>query len=82
MSALKDFTFRTQPNLGCLSLLPVPLPISTDRMRQRQPERPVAQLAVVLASMIFQPRRMRGVLVKMLRADVVMLATDHKAKAS
>ena len=51
-------------------------------MRQGQPERPVAKLAIVLAPMIFHPSRMGGILVEVLRADVVMLATDHQAKAS
>ena len=69
-------------SLSGLRSLPISLPIAANRVSQRQPERTVAELPVVLAAMIFHPRRMGRVMVKMLRADVVMLATDHQAKAS
>jgi hypothetical protein len=39
------------------------------------------QRAVVHAAMIFNPCRVIGVLVKVLRADMVMLASNHPAKA-
>ncbi len=41
-------------------------------MIQRESQRPPEQLAVVLAPMIFHPRRMAGVLVEVLWADVAM----------
>lgn len=49
-------------------------------MRQREAERAVAELAVVVAAMIFKPSRVRCVGVQVLRADVVVLAVDHAAK--
>jgi hypothetical protein len=47
-------------------------------MRQCQPERAASEGAVVRAAVIFQPRGMCSILVKVLRADVVMLAGDHE----
>lgn len=51
-------------------------------MRQRKAKRLMTELSVVVAAMILHPSRMVGVLVEVLRADVVVLAIDHSAKAS
>jgi hypothetical protein len=63
------------------SALPIALPIPANLVTKRQPERTVRQRTVVETPVIFQPRRMRGVLVKVLRRHRMMLAVDHAAKA-
>lgn len=62
--------------------LPVSLPLTRNGMRQSEAKCPLGQRAVVLAAVILQPCRMRGVGVQVLRRDEVMLATDHAPQAS
>ena len=51
-------------------------------MPQREPKRAVRQRAVVQPAMIFKPSGVVRVLVEVLRADVVVLASNHAPKAS
>jgi hypothetical protein len=51
-------------------------------MSERQPKGAARQSTVVQASVILKPRRMRGVLVQILRTDVVVLALAHAPEAS
>ena len=60
--------------------LPVPLPVTANRVSHRQPQHLVASRAVVHPPMIFQPSCMSRVLVQIARADIVVLARDHPAK--
>lgn len=51
-------------------------------MSHGEAKRPLAQRAIVEPAVVFDPSRMASVLVEVLRADVVVLATDHPPKAS
>jgi hypothetical protein len=51
-------------------------------MPQSKPERSMRERAVVKPAMVLQPRGVVGVLIEVLRADVVVLAADHAAQAS
>src|ERR1043165_4674556 len=60
--------------------LPITAPLFAFRVREGEAKRAVYHRAVVHAAMIFQPRRMGGVLVQILRANIVVPAFDHAAK--
>jgi len=49
-------------------------------MRHRQRHDALRRTAVVCLPVVLDPSRVRGVGVRMARADVVMLARDHAAK--
>lgn len=51
---------------GFLSL-PIPFPLQTDRVGERQCNSAIGQPAIVHATMILVPGRMGGILMKMLR---------------
>lgn len=50
-------------------------------MRQSKLEGSLRERAIIEVAVILKPSRMCGVLVKMARADVVMLTAHHPAKA-
>lgn len=60
---------------------PVSLPLAADGVRHRQPGHKVHQTAIVGAAAVFHPGRLSGVMVQVARADTVMLARHHPAKA-
>lgn len=61
--------------------LPVAFPLAADRRGHGVADDAVGERAVALAAMIGQPSGVRGVLVKVLRRNVVMLAANHAAQA-
>ena len=66
---------------GLSRALPVTLPRARHRATHRVCHQPEGQPAVVNAAVIFQPSGLVGVLVQVLRADMVVLAYDHAAQA-
>src|SRR4051794_34990226 len=60
-----------------LTSLPVTAPIFALGVRKRETKRAACHRAIVEATMIFKPCSMRSVLMKILRADVMMLPVNH-----
>src|SRR5437588_221356 len=90
-SLKRSARFASKPDTVCSNVsvragfilcpsLPVTAPIRTLGIVQRQAERAERQRAVVEAAVIFNPSRVRGVLMKVASRYVVVLAFDHLAE--
>ena len=56
--------------------LPVAFPSAADWATHRIPDQTEGERAVAFAALVFQPCRLRCILVQVARADVVVLADD------
>ena len=61
--------------------LPIPLPRPADRRIHACLHQPESQSAVVLAAVVLKPCGLIGILVQVVRADMVVLPDNHPAQA-